>query len=377
MEKVYLDYAATTPVKREVVDAMMPYFKQTFNESQVIQVASHTFERLIGAQHGTVRFNSGGSFGNNEIIKSFAHANRHRGKHLITSQIEHPSVYKVFEQLIKEGYEVTYIDVNHQGIVDLNQLQASIRKDTTLVSVMLMNNEIGSRQPVEAIGALCHVHDLLFHVDAVQALGNERLDVKAIGCDAMSFSAHKVYAPKGCGAIYLRSGLTLEPLLSQCVLKDKDHSTNTPFVVGFMKGLELAYADLEGRNEAKKYLRHKLINGLSRLDLGIKRNGPSLDTIDDDPGCLATIHHHPGITNFYYPMMDGDSLVINYDFAGFAISSGSACSSGALSASHVLKAIGLSENEAKKCVRITVGDFTTEADIDGFLNATERLLKGK
>jgi len=313
-----------------------------------------------------VRFNSGGSYGNNEIIKSFAHSNLKKGKHLITSQIEHPSVYKVFEQLVTEGFEVTYIKVDAQGIVDLEQLKVAIRKDTTLVSIMLVNNELGSRQPVESIGALCRAHDVLFHIDAIQALGNELLDVNAIGCDAMSFSAHKVYAPKGCGAIYVRDGFSMDQLISQCATKDKSLDVNTPYIIGFMKGLELAYADLETRNAQKRKLRNKLITGLVQLDLGIKLNGPSGDVK----------RHHPGISNFYYPMMDGDSLVINYDFAGFAISSGSACSSGALSASHVLKAIGLSEKEAKKSVRITIGDFTTEADIDGFLGATARILKG-
>ena len=367
MNKVYLDYAATTPVKSEVVEAMMPYFQHNYDGAKQVDIASRSFETLIGAASGTVRFNSGGSFGNNEIIKSFAHANIKKGKHLITSNIEHPSVYKVFEQLMTEGFEVTYIKVDNHGIVDLDQLRASIRKDTILVSIMLMNNELGSRQPVEAIGAICRAKDILFHVDAVQALGNERIDVKLIDCDAMSFSAHKVYAPKGCGAIYVRAGLTVENLISQCDFKVGGPNANVPYIVGFMKGLELAYGSLDARNARKRKLRNKLIAGLEELAIGIKYNGDR----------NSTPNHHPGIANFYYPMMDGDSLVINYDFAGFAISSGSACSSGALSASHVLKAIGLTENEAKKCVRISIGDFTTENDIDGFISATARILKGK
>jgi cysteine desulfurase len=362
-QKVYLDYAATTPVKPEVVTAMLPYFMQTVGGSEQIDEASRTFEKLIGAEPGTVRFNSGGSYGNNEIIKSFSHSNFKKGKHLITSQIEHPSVYKVFEQLATEGFDITYIKVDAQGVVDLNQLKAALREDTILVSVMLMNNELGCRQPVEAIGQICREKHILFHIDAVQALGNEWIDVKSIGCDAMSFSSHKVYAPKGCGAIYVRDGLSIDRLISQC---DYRADANTPYIVGFMKGLELAYATLDASNAQKRKLRSKLIKGLEQLQLGIKHNGPP----EED-------HHHPGIANFYYPMMDGDSLVINYDFAGFAISSGSACSSGALSASHVLKAIGLTENESKKCVRITIGDFTSEADIDGFLSATVRILKGK
>lgn len=366
-QKVYLDYAATTPVKPEVVAAMMPYFRPTEDASELIRNASRTFEKLIGAEPGTVRFNSGGSYGNNEIIKSFAHSKQKKGKHLITSQIEHPSVYKVFEQLATEGFDVTYIKVDAQGIIDLEQLKTAFREDTILVSIMLMNNELGCRQPVEAIGAICREKEVLFHIDAVQALGNERIDVHAIGCDAMSFSAHKVYAPKGCGAIYVKDGVPIDQLISQCVIKDESYDSNTPCIVGFIKGLDLAYATLDTRNAHKRKLRDKLISGLEELDLGIKCNGDR----------NSTTNHHPGIVNFYYPMMDGDSLVINYDFAGYAISSGSACSSGALSASHVLKAIGLTENEAKKCVRISIGDFTSEADIDGFISATARILKGK
>jgi len=365
-QKVYLDYAATTPVKPEVVTAMLPYFKQTDDIAELILDASRTFEKLIGAEPGTVRFNSGGSYGNNEIIKSFARENINKGKHLITSQIEHPSVYKVFEQLAAEGFDVTYIKVDAQGIVDLNQLKAAIREDTILVSIMLMNNELGTRQPVETIGAICREKDILFHIDAVQALGNERIDVIAIGCDAMTFSAHKVYAPKGCGAIYVRDSVSIQRLIAQCDFEDDGANANLPYIIGFMKGLELAYATLDARNAQKRKMRIKLIRGLEQLELDIKHNGPP----DED-------HHHPGIANFHYPMMDGDSLVINYDFAGFAISSGSACSSGALSASHVLMAIGLTENESKKCVRITIGDFTSDADIDGFLSATVRILKGK
>ena|GEM_PF-1352047 len=366
MKKVYLDYAATTPVKQEVLEAMMPYFQYVGEASELIANASRKFESLIGAESGTVRFNSGGSFGNNEIIKSFAYANRHKGKHLITSQIEHPSVYKVFEQLASEGFSVTYIKVDTQGIVDVEALKSAIQKDTILISIMLINNELGSRQPVEKIGDLCRAHELLFHIDGVQALGNEQIDVKTIGCDAMTFSSHKVYAPKGCGAIYVRKGLSIDPLIASCDLIAANHVANMPYIMGFMKGLESAYADLTAQNAKKRALKRKLVEGLEQMNVGIQLNGPLIDAD----------HHHPGIVNFYYPMMDGDSLVINYDFAGFAISSGSACSSGALSASHVLKAIGLTAHAAKKCVRITVGDFTTDADIDGFLDATARLLKG-
>lgn len=365
MKKIYLDYAATTPVKPEVVAAMMPFFTSTEDYSDDLKSFQKQFMKRIGAQSGSVIFNSGGSFGNNEVIKSFAYSNLQKGRHIMTSKIEHPSVYKVFEKLENEGFEVSMIEVNKDGVVDLDDFIAKLRPDTSLVSVMMINNELGSRQPIEAIQRICNENHILFHVDGVQALGHFQLDVEKLGVDAMTFSSHKVYAPKGCGAIYIKEGVTLWPLISDCEPYGLKRSLNIAYIAGFVKGIEIAYDALETNFVRKNSLKQKLIQGLLNLDLGIKVNGsPELT------------QNHPGIVNLYYPPMDGDSLVINYDFAGIAISSGSACSSGALSASHVLKAIGLSENEAKKCIRITIGDFTTEDDIEAFIEATKRILKG-
>jgi len=365
MKKIYLDYAATTPVKVEVVNAMIPYFTKIEDFSEDLNTFRSRFETLIGADKDTVTFNSGGSFGNNEAIRTLAYRNRSKGNHIMASRIEHPSVYKVFEQLSNEGFEVSFVKVKSDGIIDMDDFDSKLRPDTCLVSVMLVNNEIGTSQPIDLIQTKCKKNQTFLHVDAVQALGNFEINVKKLGIDAMTFSSHKVYAPKGCGALYIRNEIDLIPLLSDCKTSKYAKSTNIPYIAGFLKGVELAYESLEVVNQRKKMLKRQLISGINALDLGIEVNG--------DP---ENPYSHPGIVNMYYPQMDGDSLVINYDFAGIAISSGSACSSGALSASHVLKAIGRSEIEAKKCIRITIGDFTTMEDIETFIDVTSRILKG-
>lgn len=360
MKKIYLDYAATTPVKREVVEAMMPYYQNMYSTKKyqtLIEKYEVEFFELIHAKTGFIRFNAGGSAGNNDIIKSFAQSFKEKGKHMITSKIEHPSVYRVMEKLEKDGFEITYIACDAQGHLDLEALQSAFRPDTILASFMLVNNEIGARQPIEAIAKLCKMHDVFLHVDAVQALGNIALDVDLLGADAVTFSAHKIYAPKGCGAVYVRDQKWIDLFGSQvCII-----SANVPYIAGFIKGVHLALQDLDVKTQKKSQLRDRLIAGMLALELGIKVNGHT---------------HHPGIVNFFIPHMDGDSLVINYDRYGIALSSGSACSSGALSASHVLKALGMTDGEASRCIRMSLGDFTTESDIDEVVDITAQILKG-
>ena len=367
MKRIYLDYAATTPVKKQVLDAMLPYYQYEASFitdkdlNTLIETFKNQFLEIIKATSGFVEFTASGSEGNNLILKTMSDAFKDKGKHIITSQIEHPSVYKVMEKLEKDGYEVSYIPCDRFGVIDVDVLKKTLRPDTILVSVMLINNEVGTRQPIEAISKLCQDEGVFFHVDAIQGLGNTEIQASILGPDALTFSAHKVYAPKGCGAIYIKDD-RYKPLFEgpRCYFE-----SNVPYIAGFLKGAQEAIAQLDSNRMYKFTLRKRLIEGVLNLDLGILVNGPN-----------QSEHHHPGIVNLYVPQMDGDSLVINYDRYGIALSSGSACSSGALMASHVLKAMGLSESEASRCIRMSIGDFTTEEDIDVIVNTTEQILKG-
>ena len=368
MKKIYLDYAATTPVKKEVLDAMLPFFGDLKTNPES---AMRVFEKTINAPEGSVRFNSGGTVGSNEIIRNLAYANPNKGHKIISSTVEHPAVYKVLEQLEKEGFEICKVPVDPYGRIDMSTFKRCLSDDTVLVTVMMINNEVGTRQPIEAISQLCKAKDIPLHVDAVQALGNAAIDVTALDVHAMNFSAHKLYAPKGCGAVYVKPGTSLENLMN----KDACGETvvNLPYIIGFAKALELAYEHLAQNNRHKRMLKLKLAKALMSLDCGLEING---EMPTDSDLLESASGNHPGILNVYVPHMDGDSLVINYDFNGIAISSGSACSSGALSASHVLMAMGRTEKEAKKCIRLTIGDLTTESEIDEVIQVTKRILKG-
>lgn len=361
MKRIYLDYAATTPVKPEIVNAMRPFFG-CFSLSEVEAINRSCAAEIgmrLNAPDNAITFTPSGSFSNNLLVKGFANHRRDKGKHILTTTIEHPAVGNVFQHLQTVGFEVEVIPVDRDGVVDLNYLTNCIRPDTTLVSVMMVNNELGTRQPIEAIAEICRRHEILLHVDAVQALGNITIDLDKLDVDGMTFSAHKVYAPKGCGAHYIKPGL--ESFIAPLVHGIDACSVNIPYIVGFSKGVSLAIDHMEQQSKHKRQLKEKLKVGLEGLELGIKFNGRS---------------DHPGILNVYIPGRDGDSMVINYDMFGIAISSGSACSSGALNASHVLRALGYSEAEAKKCIRYAVGDMTTEEEIDRVIDITCKILKG-
>ncbi|MCA0384297.1 MAG: cysteine desulfurase [Firmicutes bacterium] len=363
MNRLYLDYAATTPVKPEIVEAMLPYFSD-FSLSEVDAIykdCADTLARCLNAPASTITFTPSGSFSNNLLIKGLANYGKGKGKgtHILTTVIEHPAVGNVFKHLGDLGFQVEVIPVDHKGYVDLNYLEKCIRPETALVSVMMVNNELGTRQPIEAISRLCRLNEVLLHVDAVQALGNIPLDLELLDVDAMTFSAHKVYAPKGCGAHYIKPAL--QHLIEPLIYGEEPCGFNLPYIVGFARAVVMATEQLESRSTHKHLLKEKLRVGLEGLELGIKVNG--------NPD-------HPGILNVYIPSRDGDTMVINYDMYGIAISSGSACSSGALNASHVLRAIGYSEAEAKRCIRYAVGDMTTEEEIDRVIDITRKILKG-
>lgn len=367
MKKIYLDYAATTPVKEEVVNAMLPFFESTEKHESLISKIKDDFMSILNASTGEIIFTSSGTFSDNTLIRSLAYYQRDHGKgnQIITSTIEHPAVYKTLEKLEVEGFEVVYVPVDQSGVLEMDLFYKAFSQKTALVTIMMMNNEIGTKQPIEEIGAFLKEKETLFHVDAVQSLGSMKIDIDSLHLDAASFSAHKIYAPKGCGALYVKNiellnfshGSILEP---SCEIYE-----NIPYIIGFGKALSLSYEHFKESVSHRQVLKEKLVKGMLSLDMGIECNGLPLDESS-----------HPGIMNFYIPQMDGDSLVINYDFNGIAISSGSACSSGALSASHVLKAIGFDDQKAKRCIRITVGDNTSMDDIAHVIAVTEEMLKG-
>lgn len=364
MRSVYMDHSATTPVKPEVVQAMLPYFTEIYgNASSVhafgrearkgVMSARQTIADFIGASADELYFTAGGTESDNWAIRGAAYANKAKGNHLITTTIEHHAVLHVCEMLEKEGFEVTYLKVDADGLISLKDLEAAIRPNTTLISIMAVNNEIGTIQPIEEIGKIAKKHGVLFHTDAVQALGKIVLDVNTQNIDLMSFSAHKLYGPKGIGALYVRKGVRIKNLMDGGAQEKKRRpgTENVPGIIGFGKAVELAATDFEGTNARLIRLRDKLITGIEAQIPFIRLNG-------------HRTQRHPGNVNFCFEFIEGESLLLSLDLVGIAASSGSACTSGSLDPSHVLMAIGLTHEIAHGSLRLSLGEFTTDEDID-------------
>jgi len=361
--KIYMDYAATTPVDQEVLEVMLnEYSSEVFFDRQSSKYIKIQMDRTkyrlmdaINAKSGDVIFTASGTEANNLAIREHANRGRHRGKRLLVSGIEHPSVLNVFTALETEGFEVVKLPVSPAGIIDLEAAKKLVTNDTILVAVMFFNNEIGTRQPVEALGEFLNDKEIAFHVDAVQALGKAVIDISKIGADTMVFSAHKIYGPKGCGALYTKDQ---NHGYSICAEEIDDIA-----ITGFGKAIEISESNLDNHIRHLKSLKSRLIDGLLKIDAG-------LSVIGEQEGS------HPAIVCFNFPTRDGDGLVIQYDFEGICVSSGSACSSGAISASHVLLAIGMDPVMASRCVRFSMGLPTTTDEIDQLIETTERILKG-
>lgn len=352
-KKIYLDNASTTQIDPSVARVMIDSYKQFDPSGKGIEDrVEKRFLRFLGVETGCLLFTSGGTEANNVAIRSLIEEKAHLGNRILVSCIEHPSVGNVMKTLASEGYDVVEIPVDETGVIDLNAFKERFTSDTILVSVMYFNNEIGTKQPIEAIEAFLQDKSASFHVDAIQALG--KTDLQAVG-DAMTFSAHKIYGPKGVGAIYYKKP-DMKSGLCNCV-------KNIEGIIGFEKAIDLLEIDLPDQIEKMKKLKNDLKSGLMGLGHGLKIVGNQESS-------------HPGILNVFFPNRDGDALVIRYDMEGICISSGSACSSGALSASHVLLAMGMDSKDAKKCVRFSIGRNTTESDIDKVLEATKRILRG-
>ena len=364
MEKIYLDNAATTPVRKEVVDAMLPYFTESFgNPSSVYQIAQmnkkaiddarETIANALGARANEIFFTSGGSEADNWALKGIAYANKAKGNHIITTKIEHHAVLHTCEFLEKNGFEVTYLDVDEYGMVHPEEVEKAIKDTTILISIMYANNEIGTINPIKEIGAIAKTHKIPFHTDAVQAVGQVRIDVNEQNIDLLSLSGHKINGPKGMGVLYIRRGLKIENLIHGGAQERgrRAGTENVPGIVGLAKAMELAYTDFEAKIEKMTKLRDKLIHGILEAIPYTKLNGhPTMRLANN--------------SNIGVQYVEGESLLLLLDMNGIAGSSGSACTSGSLDPSHVLLAIGIPHEKAHGSIRFTLGTQNTEEEID-------------
>ena len=361
---IYLDNAATTKTAPEVVEAMLPYFTENFgNPSSVYGFAAANKEVItkqreiiaesLGAKTNEIYFTAGGSESDNWALKATAEAYGSKGKHIITSKIEHHAILHTCEYLEKQGFEVTYLDVDENGIVDLEQLKSSIREDTILISIMFANNEIGTIQPIKEIGEIAHDHGVLFHTDAVQAYGQVPIDVDEMHIDMLSASGHKLNGPKGIGFLYICKGVKIRSFVhgGGQERKRRAGTENVPGIVGLGKAAERAVASMEERTAKERELRDYLIGRIENEIPYCRLNGDRVKRL-------------PNNVNFSFRFVEGGSLLIMLDMEGICGSSGSACTSGSLDPSHVLLAIGLPHEIAHGSLRLTLSDETTKEDID-------------
>ena len=364
MNNIYFDNAATTKIDENVLSKMMPYLKENYGNasaiyklgkesSKAVDDARSYIAELFNCSKDEIYFTSGGSESDNTALKGIAYANKSKGKHIITSKIEHPAILETCKSLEKDGFEITYLNVDENGIVDLNELKNSIREDTILISIMFANNEIGTIEPIEEIGAIAHEHDVYFHTDAVQAVGNIRIDVQKLNIDSFSLSAHKFYGPKGIGVLYMKKGIKFNPLINGGHQeKSKRAGTeNVAAIVGLKEALKLSYEDLEEKNKKIQELRDYYFDEVQKKIPYIKINGDLKNRL-------------PGNANISFRFIEGEGLLLNLDNKGICASSGSACTSGSLDPSHVLLAIGLPHEIAHGSLRISIGKYNTKEEVD-------------
>ena len=348
MNLIYCDHAATTPVKEEVLKEMLPYFSINYgNPSSIYSIgrrskkaidkAREKVAQAIGANEKEIYFTSCGSEADNLAIKGIAKANIKKGKHIITSKIEHPAVLNSCKSLEKEGYEITYLNVDENGFIDLEQLKNSIKDETILITIMFANNEIGTIQPIKEISKIAKEHNIIFHTDAVQAVGNVKINVNDLGIDLLSLSAHKFYGPKGVGALFVKEGINFEKIQDGGHQeKNKRAGTeNVAGIVGLGKAIELANQNIENYNSKLLKLRNYFFKEITTKFENVKINGDLKQRL-------------PGNINISFPNIDGEELLLKMDSLNICASAGSACSSGSLEPSHVLLAIGLDSKYARR-----------------------------
>lgn len=372
---IYLDNAATTKTAPEVVEAMLPYFTEYYgNPSSVYGFAAANKEVItkqreiiagaLGAAPQEIYFTAGGSESDNWALIATAEAYSAKGKHIITSKIEHHAILHTCEYLEKRGFEITYLDVDENGTVDLTQLQQAIRKDTILISIMYANNEIGTIQPIREIGAIAKEHGILFHTDAVQAFGQIPINVDACHIDMLSASGHKLNGPKGIGFLYIRKGVKIRSFIHGGAQERKRRAgtENVPGIVGFGKAVERAVITMEERTEKERELRDYLIGRIEKEIPYSRLNGERKNRL-------------PNNVNFSFRFVEGESLLIMLDMKGICASSGSACTSGSLDPSHVLLAIGLPHEIAHGSLRMTLGEDTTREDLDYVVDSLKEIVQ--
>ncbi len=375
MRQVYLDYSATTPVKEEVLKEMLPYFTESFGNpsslyskglesKEAVDNARAQVADLIHATPKEIYFTGCGSESDNWAVFGVAEAFKDKGNHIITTKIEHHAMLHSCEHLEKQGYEVTYLDVETDGTVKPETLEAAITDKTILISIMMVNNEIGTIEPIKELAAIAKKHNILFHTDAVQALANVDIDVKEMGIDLMSMSAHKIYGPKGIGALYIRKGIRLPNFIygGGQEMGKRAGTENLPSIIGFGKAAALAKENLESHISHCKELRDYLVERITSEIPDTFVNG-SMDA------------RHPGNANITFKFIEGESILLLLDYKGISVSTGSACSSKSLKPSHVLSALGVPVEMIHGTVRFTVGDFTTREDIDYTVDTLKEIVE--
>ncbi len=377
MRRVYLDHSATTPVDPEVAKLMMTYYTEKYgNPSSVhsfgrdakaaLENARESVAKLLGAQPTEITFTSGGTEADNLAIFGVVEAQSKKGKHIITSAVEHHGVLEACEFLEKNGYELTIVPVDEEGLVAVEDVAKAIRPDTILITIMHANNEVGTIQPIAEIGKLARDKGIVFHVDAVQSFGKIPIDVVAMNVDLMTVSSHKIYGPKGVGALYIRKGIRIIPRIYGGGQEKKRRSgtENTPGIIGFGKACELAAQRMEEEAVREAKLRDKLLRGIVEKIDYVKLNGPQ-----------GGEKRLPGNLNVSIQFIEGEALLLSLDMMGIAASSGSACTSGSLDPSHVLLAMGLSHEIAHGSLRFSFGAQNTEEDVDYVLEQLPKIVE--
>ena len=371
---IYLDNAATTKTAPEVVEAMLPYFSEYYGNASTVYAfgeesrkavthARDTIAKALAAKSEEIYFTAGGSESDNWALKATAEAYKSKGNHIITSKIEHHAILHTCAYLEQQGYEVTYLDVDENGLISLEELEKAIRPTTILISIMFANNEIGTIEPVAEIGRIAHEHGVLFHTDAVQAFGQVPIDVDAMHIDMLSSSGHKLNGPKGIGFLYIRKGVKIRSLIHGGAQERKRRAgtENVPGIIGYGKAVELAMADLEERTKKEAELRDYLIKRVETEIPFTRVNGDRSKRL-------------PNNVNFCFRFIEGESLLIMLDMKGICASSGSACTSGSLDPSHVLLAIGLEHEIAHGSLRLTLGIDTIKEEIDTTIEELKKIV---
>ena len=365
IKKVYLDNASTTFVSSEVLAEMLPCFNSIYGNSNSVHsfgreanaIVDRARDRIASAinanKSNEIYFTSGGTEADNWAIRGIAHAYSNKGKHIITSAIEHHAVLDSCKKLEEEGYEVTYLPVDRNGLVSMVELLHSIRKDTTLISIIAVNNEVGTIQNIKAIAKIAHDYGIIFHTDAVQAIGNVKIDVQDMEIDALTISAHKIYGPKGIGCLYLKNGIRIEPLIvgGSQEREKRGGTVNVPLVAGFGKACEVAVRDMLINQQKLRNIREYFVRNLNEKIEYITINGNTQQKIN-------------GILNVSFDMVDNESLLMLLDMDGVAVSIASACTSGSNEQSHVLKAMGLENSVVQSSLRISFGKNISRSDVD-------------